>query len=139
MHNALDAAAAQGPARHAGPFALALAAAVAVGLGIAQPAAAQETVPQQQTAPTNYSDEQLESFAAAAQRVQELNQRWVPQIAEAQSESEGAQMRQQALQEMEQAVRDEGLTVQEYNGIYDAAQRDPEVMQKIESHRQGAQ
>ena len=139
MDNALDAAAAQRPTRLAGPFALALAAAMAVALGITQPAAAQDTVPQQQTAPANYSDEQLESFAAAAQRVQELNGKWVPQIAEAQSESEGAQMRQQALQAMEQAVRDEGLTVQEYNGIYDAAQRDPEVMQKIESHRQGAQ
>lgn len=139
MHNVLEPAAAKSPARIAGPFALALAA-MAAGLIAVQPAAAQDAVPQQQqTAPADYSEEQLESFAAAAQRVQELNGKWVPQIAEAQDESESAQMRQQALQEMEQAVRDEGLTVQEYNGIYDAAQRDPEVMQKIESHRQESQ
>ena len=138
MHNVLEAAAAKRSARIAGPFALALAA-MAVGLIAVQPAASQDAVPQQQTAPADYSENQLESFAAAAQRVQELNGKWVPQIAEAQNESESEQMRQQALQEMEQAVRDEGLTVQEYNGIYDAAQRDPEVMQKIESHRQETQ
>lgn len=137
MHNAPKAAAAQGPTRLAGALALALAAAI-VALPVAQPAA-QDTMPQQQPAPVEYSDEQLASFAAAAERVQELNSKWVPQIAEAQNESESAQMREQALQEMEQAVRDEGLTVEEYNGIYDAAQRDPSVMQQIESHRQNAQ
>lgn len=140
MHNAFEAAAAKGRARTTGPGTLvALAAAMAVALIATQPVAAQETMPQQQGAPADYSDEQLASFASAAERVQELNSKWVPQIAEAQSESESAQMRQQALQEMEQAVRDEGLSVQEYNGIYDAAQRNPEVMQKIESHRQGTQ
>lgn len=121
----------------AGTFAVTLATAFA--LSTAASALAQDAVPQQQPAPTQYSDEQLASFAAAAERVQALNSKWIPQIAEAQNESEGAQLREQALQEMEQAVRDEGLTVEEYNGIYDAAQRDPAVMQQIESHMKGAQ
>jgi hypothetical protein len=43
------------------------------------------------------------------------------------------------MQEMTAAVRDEGLTVEEYNQIYDAAQRSPEVMQQIEEHHQSLQ
>jgi 2,4-dienoyl-CoA reductase-like NADH-dependent reductase (Old Yellow Enzyme family) len=93
----------------------------------------------QQSAPTEISQEQLAAFAAAAQRVQELNQKWIPQINQAGSDAENAQMREQAMQEMTAAVRDEGLTVEEYNQIYDAAQRSPEVMQQIEEHRQSLQ
>jgi 2,4-dienoyl-CoA reductase-like NADH-dependent reductase (Old Yellow Enzyme family) len=93
----------------------------------------------QQSAPTEISQEQLATFAAAAQRVQELNQKWIPQINQAGSDAENAQMREQAMQEMTAAVRDEGLTVEEYNQIYDAAQRSPEVMQQIEEHRQSLQ
>jgi hypothetical protein len=93
----------------------------------------------QQSAPTEISQEQLAAFAAAAQRVQELNQKWIPQINQAESDAENAQMREQAMQEMTAAVRDEGLTVEEYNQIYDAAQRSPEVMQQIEEHRQSLQ
>jgi hypothetical protein len=93
----------------------------------------------QQSAPTEISQEQLAAFAAAAQRVQELNQKWIPQINQAESDAENAQMREQAMQEMTAAVRDEGLTVEEYNQIYDAAQRSPEVMQQIEEHHQSLQ
>jgi 2,4-dienoyl-CoA reductase-like NADH-dependent reductase (Old Yellow Enzyme family) len=93
----------------------------------------------QQSAPTEISQEQLAAFAAAAQRVQELNQKWIPQINQAGSDAENAQMREQAMQEMTAAVRDEGLTVEEYNQIYDAAQRSPEVMQQIEEHHQSLQ
>jgi 2,4-dienoyl-CoA reductase-like NADH-dependent reductase (Old Yellow Enzyme family) len=113
-----------------------LIAALAVALvftAAALPAAAQ------QSAPSEYSQEQLAAFAAAAQRVQELNQKWIPQIGQAESDVENAQMRERAMEEMKAAVHQEGLTVEEYNQIYDAAQRDPEIMQQIEDHRQSLQ
>jgi hypothetical protein len=96
---------------------------------LAQPAAAQ------QAAPGAYSEQDLEAFAAAALKVEELNEKWIPQIAEAKTADENAAMRERAMEEMREAVKEEGLTVEEYNGIYDAAQRDPEVMKTIEEHR----
>lgn len=93
----------------------------------------------QQAAPIEFSQEQLVAFAAAAQRVQELNQKWLTQIGQADSDVENAQMREQAMEEMKDAVHQEGLTVEEYNQIYDAAQRDPAVMRQIEEHGQSLQ
>lgn len=93
----------------------------------------------QQAAPAEYSQEELEAFAAATQKVQQLNQKWIPQISQAETAEENAQMRERAMQEMAAAVRDEGLTVEEYNEIFDAAQQDPEVMQQIEQHRESLQ
>lgn len=109
--------------------------AVALSLGATGlPAAAQ-----QQSAPAEYTDEDLEAFAAASQRVQELNQKWIPQISQAETAEENAALRERAMQEMTAAVRDEGLTIDEYNRIFDAAERNPEVMQQIEDHRESQQ
>lgn len=116
-------------------FGLVAALAVALSLGgTALPAAAQ-----QQSAPAEYTDEDLEAFAAASQRVQELNQKWIPQISQAETAEENAALRERAMQEMTAAVRDEGLTIDEYNRIFDAAERNPEVMQQIEDHRDSQQ
>ncbi len=94
-----------------------------------------QPVAAQQAAPSDYSEQDLEAFAAAALKVEQLNEKWIPQIAEASTADENAAMRQRAMEEMRDAVREEGLTIQEYNGIYDTAQRNPEVMEVIESHR----
>lgn len=116
-------------------FGLVAALAVALSLGATGlPAAAQ-----QQSAPAEYTDEDLEAFAAASQRVQELNQKWIPQISQAETAEENAALRERAMQEMTAAVRDEGLTIDEYNRIFDAAERNPEVMQQIEDHRESQQ
>ncbi|MGF1592040.1 MAG: DUF4168 domain-containing protein [Kiloniellaceae bacterium] len=96
---------------------------------LAYPAAAQQ-------APDGYSDQELQAFAAAALKVEQLNEKWIPQIAEAENADEDAALRQEAMQEMRAAVQEEGLSVQDYNTIYDAAQRDPQVMQVIEDHRE---
>ncbi|GAB4136672.1 MAG: hypothetical protein Tsb0016_01190 [Sphingomonadales bacterium] len=105
-------------------------------------AAAQQ--PQGQVPPpaqqqNNYSDEQLKSFAVASLRVDELNAAWAPKINEAGSTAESAAMRQEAMEEMMEAVRDEGLSVQEYNQINSAAQTDPAVADKVRDYRQNLQ
>lgn len=108
-----------------------LAGASLAGLG---PAAAQttETQPvQEQAAPAQYTQEQLESFTAAALKVDEIGQRWLPEIQSAGSEEEAQQLREQANQEMVQAVQAEGLTTEEYNQIYVSAQSDPALSQRI--------
>jgi len=117
------------PDRALGLFAALAAAFLLLSPILAQPAAAQ------QAAPSDYSEQDLEAFAAAALKVEALNEKWIPQIAEAETADENAAMRQRAMEEMRDAVREEGLTIQEYNGIYDAAQKNPEVMSTIEEHR----
>jgi hypothetical protein len=113
-------------------FAAALVAALSM---LAQPAAAQQQAP----ASAQYSEEQLEAFASATLKVEQLSAKWTPQIAEAQTPDENAARREQAMQEMRSAVRDEGLSVEQYNSIYELSQRDPEVMQTIEEHRDSLQ
>ncbi|MPZ09514.1 MAG: DUF4168 domain-containing protein [Kiloniellaceae bacterium] len=90
----------------------------------------------QQTEPGAFSEDQLEAFAAASLRVQELSNKWQPQIAEAPSPEDGNAMRQQAMGEMTEAVREEGLSVEEYNTIHDTALRDPQVMTVIQEYQE---
>jgi hypothetical protein len=89
----------------------------------------------QQPEAAQFSPEQLQAFAAASRSVDQLNNKWIPQIAETGSAREKERLRSQALAEMKEAVRDEGLSVDEYNSIYDAAERDPELSEIIDEHK----
>lgn len=93
----------------------------------------------QQSVPTEVSQEELAAFAAANQRIQELRQEWMPKISEAETSEENLEIRQRATEEMATAVQDEGLTVEQYNQIANAAQNDPEVMQQLQEHLQSPQ
>lgn len=99
----------------------------------AAPAQATQATPPAKT--QDLSDEQLKSFAAATLEVEDLNQKWSPRIAEAKEPSEQESIRRQAMGEMAQAVRDEGLTVQGYNEISKVVQADPETAQTVEAYR----
>ncbi|MEX0924150.1 MAG: DUF4168 domain-containing protein [Rhodovibrionaceae bacterium] len=107
-------------------------------LGFAPSAIAQEQDPNAQQAPaqTNFSQNELESFAKASLEVEQINRKWVDQIAKAESAEEGQSMRNQAVQEMSQAIRGEGLDVQTYNSIYDTAENNPEIAGQIKDFRQ---
>lgn len=108
--------------------------------GAAAPALAQqdESSSSQQESPAqaDFSQDELESFAKASLEVDRLNQKWVDQIAQAESEEEGQEMRNQAVEEMSQAIRDEGLTVETYNNIFAAAENNPEVASLIKDYRE---
>lgn len=109
--------------------------------GVALPAAAvaqqsesnstEPSVPAQ----ADYSQKELESFAKASLAVDRINSKWTKQIAEAQSEEETKEMRQEAISEMSSAIEDEGLTVKTYNSIFDAAERNPEIARRIKDFR----
>jgi len=93
----------------------------------------------QQENTEEFSRDQLESFAAASLKVEELNAKWMPRLSEADTAEENNEIRSQAMEEMKAAVRDEDLTVPEYNRIYDAVQNDPRIMQLVEEFRQNMQ
>ena len=80
-----------------------------------------------------YSEAKLQSFASAVLAVNAIVEQWRPQIQAAPSEDEKQRMAEQANQEMRAAVEGtEGMTVEEYQAIAQAAQADPQLMARLD-------
>lgn len=80
-----------------------------------------------------YSDAKLQSFASAVMAVNAVVERWRPQIQAASNEADKQQMAEQANQEMRTAVEDtDGMSVEEYQAIAQAAQSDPQLMGRLD-------
>lgn len=121
--------------------------ALAAGL-VAAPAAFAEQPPatmqlaqdeQQQQQPAQEAiqpdDEQLESFVVATVRIINIQQQAQQQMEAAEPEQQ-EQVRTQALQEIVAAVENEGLSVDEYNGIVQQVENDPELGQTVQQRIQ---
>ncbi len=79
-----------------------------------------------------YQQAKLESFVTAALAVNKLIEQWTPRIQGAQNETEATQMREQANGELVAVIQQsEGITVDEYRQISQAAQSDPALMARI--------
>jgi spore cortex formation protein SpoVR/YcgB (stage V sporulation) len=90
-------------------------------------------VAQMASAADDYSDAKVRSFVDAVLAVNAVVERWRPQIQAASSEADKQQMAQQANQEMRAAVEGtDGMTVEEYQAIAQAAQADPQLMARID-------
>lgn len=82
---------------------------------------------------TEVSDAKLESFVLAALAVNKLMEEWSPRIQGAQNEDEANTLRQQAQSEFVEAVEQtEGITLDEYQMIGQAAQQDPALNARIQ-------
>jgi hypothetical protein len=113
-------------------------AAAAMALGFSLPAAAQSQSqpPAQQQAPAEVSEDDLRSFAIAAQKVKRINDEALPQIQSAETPEKAQTLRKKAETDMLAAVEGEGLTVDRYNQIYTMAQMDPDVRDRVMQHIQ---
>lgn len=80
---------------------------------------------------SGFSEEQLESYAAAVLKVQEIDSAWRPRIDQAENEAEAEELTVQATDEMIGGIESEGLSVQEYNAITLAAQSDEQLYEHI--------
>jgi hypothetical protein len=99
----------------------------------AAPAAHQVEAPAA-TAPA-VDDSKLESFAVAFIEVTKVTQSYKPQIDAASTPEDQQRLQQEAGKRMVEAVNEsDGITVDEYNQIIQAAQTDPELAQRINSH-----
>ena len=78
-------------------------------------------------------DQQLRAFAAAALEVQEIGREWQEAAQAAGSEAEVETLRDQAQNQMVEAVEGEGLSVDDYNAIVVAAETDPELAARIQT------
>jgi Domain of unknown function (DUF4168) len=91
----------------------------------------QASAQDQQMAPPDFSQEQIEAFAGAAIEVQRVKTEFDAQAAQAQNADEIARVQQQAQAEAAKAVEDSGLSVEEYTAIAQAATADPALYAQI--------
>jgi hypothetical protein len=78
-----------------------------------------------------FSQAQLEAYAAAVVKVQQIDRAWQPKIDQAQNEEEAKTMTTEATDEMIGEIEAKGLSVQEYNAITQAAEEDPQLYDHI--------
>jgi hypothetical protein len=94
--------------------------------------AAQEPEPDQQT---QVSEAKLEAVAKAYVEVVKIQSAYQPRIERARSAEEAQQIEQEATEQMVQAIENvKGVTVQEYNDILTAAQRNEPLRQQLAVH-----
>lgn len=85
------------------------------------------------TVPTpDYSDAQLERFVSASQKVAMISQEYTPKLQATQDEAAKKKVFEEADGKMVKAVHDEGMTVDQFNGINQALQQDPKLVQRIQ-------
>lgn len=105
---------------------LALGAAPAVAQQAQAPAATQQ-------APVNYSDSQLEKFVSASKKVAVISQEYTPKLQSTNDEATRQEVYREADEKMVSVVRDEGMSVEEFNGINQAIQQDPALMERVQN------
>jgi hypothetical protein len=78
-----------------------------------------------------FSQDQLESYADAVVKIQEIDRAWQPRIDQAQDQEEAEVLTTQATDAMVSEIQAQGLSVQEYNTITQAAEKDERLYQHI--------
>ena len=120
------------PALPALAVAVAALALVGAGLSDAQAQQQQEQPPVQQPAmPSEFSQGQIDTFADAALEVQQIQQDLNAEMQAAQDAQERQRLQQEAQLEAQQAIEDQGLSLDEYNTILQAANQDPQLYAMI--------
>lgn len=104
--------------------------------GVGMPAAAEQAqgsgaLRLAQTEVGGFSQEKLQSYAAAVMEVQKVDAAWQPKLSEAESPDEIEEMTRQATDEMIGEIEAQGLTVAEYNSITRAAEQDQQLYDHI--------
>ncbi|OHV12778.1 DUF4168 domain-containing protein [Kushneria phosphatilytica] len=93
----------------------------------------------QTQAQQNFSDQQLQNFASASQEIAGISQTYTKRLQNADGSDQQQNIRQEANDKMVQAVKDNGLKVDEFNQIGQAVQNNPQMMQKVQKMAQQQQ
>ncbi|UWU25683.1 DUF4168 domain-containing protein (plasmid) [Rhizobium sp. CB3060] len=123
-----------------------LAAAVLGLMFLSNPAPAQQTPQEKQPAQAqpdgnvgaaSISDQKIEAFAIAYLQVGNIRQEYAARIEAAPDETSKQELRSEARKQMIQAVQTSAnISVDEYNQILSAAQKDPVLVKKLEDKLQ---
>lgn len=109
------------------------AALLALSAAAAPSMAQQAQAPAAQQAPVNYSDAQLEKFVSASKKVAVISQEYTPKLQSSTDEASRQEVYREADEKMVDVVRNEGMTVEEFNGINQAIQQDPALMERVQN------
>jgi len=113
-------------------------AAIGLAVTVAGPAIAQATNGQaNQTPPAtqsaqDFSSQQLQQFASALTDVVDLREQAQQKMQSTEDKDAQSQIVQQARSQMLEAIKDAGLTLDDYNQIAQAARSNPDLAQKIQ-------
>ena len=77
------------------------------------------------------SDQQLQRFASASQKVSGVVDEYRPKVESAKTDEAKQKLVKEADEKMVQLVRADGLTVDRFNGISRAVQQDPQLQQRV--------
>ncbi|MGM0633631.1 MAG: DUF4168 domain-containing protein [Pseudomonadota bacterium] len=88
---------------------------------------------QGQAAAPEVSDELKNKFIDAYADIMSIQTDYAEQIQAAGNEEEAMELQQAAQGEMQEAVSDNDMTVEEYNMVIQAASADPELMEELEA------
>lgn len=81
----------------------------------------------------DFAKAKLEAFITAAVAVETLVQQWVPQISGAESQEQAEKLQKQAQAELLAAIEGtDGITVEEYQKIGEAARNDPALSARLQ-------
>jgi hypothetical protein len=83
------------------------------------------------------SDQKLKAVATALERVSSLQDEYQQRIAQTEAPAEKERIVAEGNKELTKAVTEQGLSVEEYSSILNAARDNPEVRDKLLQHVQG--
>ena len=83
------------------------------------------------------SDARLKAFAIASTQIMAVRQKYWPQVQAAGTEDEMRNIAATAQKEMMQAISAQGLTVDQYNEVVQAAQNDKSIVDRIKELEKG--
>jgi hypothetical protein len=95
---------------------------------------AQSPQPGPSTSAPDLSDQKLSATAAAMERVASLQRNYRQRLAATEAPAEKERIVAEANNELTKAVTEQGLSVEEYTSILDAARDNPEVRDKLIQH-----
>ena len=97
----------------------------------AAPSFADDETAKQTMPKSKISEKRLNDFVAAAKDVFAIRQKYAPKFKAAKDDTEKRQVLQTARGEMQSAIENRGLTIQQYNDVLVAAKSDHDLADRI--------
>ncbi len=86
-----------------------------------------------------FKEETLDQFANARIEINRIKQQYQKEIQRGGNAKKKRELKQQAVQEMRQAVKNQGLSLKKYKQVSKQVHQDPELRKAIQSRIQAAQ
>lgn len=87
---------------------------------------------QQQSAPADFNDAELEKFVSAQEGINEIRDEYMTKIESADSQEQAQKLQQEANEEMVSTIEGEDLDIETYNAIATAYNSDPETRERVD-------